>query len=66
MVTEAEPQAVQRDEDRLLLALLARLATTGGRDFLPDVPTWQLVSVVSCYHRRQRQAGFPETAAEHA
>ncbi|MFI1098743.1 hypothetical protein [Streptomyces sp. NPDC020917] len=66
MATEAEPQAVGRDGDRLLLALLARLATTGGRDFLPDVPSSMLVTVVSCYHRRQTRVGFPETAAERA
>jgi hypothetical protein len=64
MATETKRSTASRDGDTLIMGLLARLAPTGGCDFLPDLPGQKLLALVGHYHRRPVRVGFPEPAAE--
>lgn len=79
MATESETAAAHRGADPLTRGLLGRLAAPvrpgraeaepgdrppHGCDFLPDLPAPQLLALLSAYHRRGVQVGFPELLAE--
>ncbi|MBT2402011.1 MULTISPECIES: hypothetical protein [unclassified Streptomyces] len=75
MATESEGAGTTRSADSLTRGLLGRLTTSarpgeadgavgGGarrrHDFLPDLPGPMLLALLSDYHRRGVQVGFPE------
>ncbi|MCF3137064.1 hypothetical protein [Streptomyces olivochromogenes] len=75
MGTESHSAPPDRGTDPLVRELLSRLATPARQDgvgnlvresarsghgFLPDLPDSRLLALLSAYHRRGVQVGFPE------